>query len=154
MNDRSTLVLAYGNPAREDDGIGPAAAEYLESLELNGVTVDTDYQLAIEDALIVAEHDCTIFVDASMDGEEPYSFTRLNPEMEWAFTTHAVDPGAINALANTLFGTEKECYLLGIRGYSFTMFKEEMTEKASNNLNAAMNFLVSFIYRGNSRRMK
>ena len=145
MSSGSTLVLAYGNPAREDDGIGPAAAEYLENLSIHGVTVDADYQLSVEDALSVAEHDRSIFIDAAAEGDEPFFFSRIEPDNSRTFTTHAVEPPAVAALAEKLAGTEKECYLLGIRGYSFAMFKEEMTDNAQDNLRQAMDFLVPLL---------
>jgi hydrogenase maturation protease len=145
MNCGSTLVLAYGNPAREDDGIGPAAAEYLEKLSIEGVTVDVDYQLSIEDALAVTEHDRAIFIDAAAEGDAPFVFNRIEPDNSCTFTSHAVMPSGIAALAETLAGGKQECYLLGIRGYSFAMFKEEMTAEASHNLQQAMEFLVPIL---------
>ena len=51
---------------RLDDGLGPALADALEKLDLPGVSVDADYQLMIEDAAEVAEHDFAIFADAAV----------------------------------------------------------------------------------------
>lgn len=148
MADKSILIMGYGNPAREDDGLGPAAAEYIESLSLDGVTADANYQLSIEDAAEVAEHDCSVFVDAAVEGEEPFYFKRLTPDTVWQFTSHSVNPETVAALAKDLFGAGKECYLLGIRGYSFEMFKEGLTEKAAANLEKAKEFLVGFVQEG------
>src|SRR3989339_2081336 len=67
-NGKKILVICYGNPAREDDAIGPSIAEDLEKLNLSGIAVDSDYQLTVEDAALVAEHDVVIFVDASLEG--------------------------------------------------------------------------------------
>ena len=44
---RRILVIGYGNPGRRDDGLGPALAARLEALALPGVTVESDFQLAI-----------------------------------------------------------------------------------------------------------
>ncbi len=48
------LVIGFGNPAREDDGIGPAVADRLEESGIDGVVVDADYQLTVENAADVA----------------------------------------------------------------------------------------------------
>ncbi|MFC1561290.1 hydrogenase maturation protease, partial [Candidatus Latescibacterota bacterium] len=131
MTENSTknvLVLGYGNPARGDDGLGPAAAEAIEELEIDGVTVDSNYQLTVEDAAAVAEHDYAVFVDASMKGEEPFSFSRLSPKHKESFSSHSVEPETVLGLSKDLFNASTEAYILGIRGYSFDMFNETMTK--------------------------
>ena len=47
------LLIGFGNPARADDGLGPALAEEIESKNIPDVTVETDYQLTIEDSTIL-----------------------------------------------------------------------------------------------------
>ncbi len=142
---KKVLVIGFGNPAREDDGLGPAMAEYLEGLDLPGITVDSNYQLSIEDAAEVAEHDLAVFIDAAVEGEEPFSFQKLEPKEELSFSSHSVEPASVMALAGSLFGGDKEGYMLGIRGYSFEMFTEGLTDKARRNLNEAKEFLVGFL---------
>ena len=128
------LLIGFGNPAREDDGIGPAVAEIIENMQIEGVTVDSDYQLTVEDSAAVAEHDLVVFVDASLDCEEPFVFTKVTPRLEESFSSHSVEPEMVIALAEHLFRAKTEAYILGIRGYSFEMFTEEMTEKAVENI--------------------
>ena len=48
------LVIGYGNPGRMDDGLGPATIDELEKLAIDGVDLDADYQLTVEDAAAVA----------------------------------------------------------------------------------------------------
>lgn len=145
------LLLGYGNPAREDDGIGPAVAEEIERLGIDGVNVDANYQLTVEDAAVVAEHDSVIFVDASMEGEEPFTFSHLSPMRRDSFSTHSVSPETVLGLAHDLFDAKTEGYLLGIRGYSFAMFRETITPRAQENKRKAVEFLVSRL-RSNSLR--
>lgn len=147
MSGKNGLVLAYGNPVRGDDGIGFAAAEYLRASGLDGVTVDTDYQLSIEDALNVAEHDFTVFIDAALEGEEPYTFEEIEERETPAVFTHSLEPSRLMGLANNLFGNRRVGYQLGIRGYEFTMFTEGLTEKAKDNLNKAMEFITAFLHK-------
>ena len=147
--EKSVLVIGFGNPAREDDGLGPAAAGAVEELGLDGVTVDADYQLTVEDSAEVAGHDVVIFVDASTNGEEPYSFSELIPEKQESFSSHSVRPEAVLWLAKDLFNAGTEAYILGIRGYSFEMFKEEITKKALDNLEKAVHFLKDVLQSNN-----
>ena len=73
MNDRRALIIGYGNPGRQDDGLGPAIANTVASWALSNVTTDDPYQLNIEDAAALAEHELVVFVDASVDAPEPYA---------------------------------------------------------------------------------
>lgn len=145
MSGKCGLVLAFGNPVRGDDGIGPAAAEYLENSGLEGITVDCNYQLSLEDALEVAEHEFTVFIDAALEGEEPFTFSEVEERNDPAIFSHALEPSRVLGLANGLFNRERTGYLLGIRGYDFTMFSEGLTEKAQNNLKEAMEFITEFL---------
>ncbi|MGQ9662082.1 MAG: hydrogenase maturation protease [Kiritimatiellia bacterium] len=144
------LVIAYGNPARKDDGLGPALADALEKLKLPNLTLTTNYQLNVEDALTVAEHDVAIFADAAVVGREPYSFSRLEPvkAITPGYTSHTLEPADVLALARMLFGASAVCYTLAIRGYEFDEFGEELSPRAANNLAAALSFLISALRQG------
>ncbi|MFA6109046.1 MAG: hydrogenase maturation protease [Candidatus Latescibacterota bacterium] len=139
------LLLCYGNPGRLDDGLGAAFAEALEGLIPPGVEVEVDYQLTVEHAATAASHRYVVFVDAAVDGREPYSFRRLHPGREATFSTHSVEPEAVLAMAGELFGHEPEGYALGIRGYSFDAFGEELSVGARRNLTAALRFVLPLL---------
>lgn len=138
---RRILVIGFGNPGRCDDGLGPALAAWLEGRSLPGVTVDSDYQLTVEDADSVARHDVVVFADASVGGSEPFYFRRTQPHGTLGFSSHSVEPGEVLALAATLFDGTPEAYVLGIRGYAFNEFGEGLSGKASANLAAAAAFI-------------
>ncbi len=142
------LVIGFGNPAREDDGIGPAVADRIEESGIDGVVVDADYQLTVENAADVAEHQSVVFVDAAAEGRAPFSFRRVEPVREESLSTHSVSPGMVLALAGELFGAETKGYLLAVRGYSFGMFVEQMTQGALRNVDAAVEFLVRVLQTG------
>ncbi len=89
---KSVLVLGYGNPGRQDDGLGPAAAEAIAQLHVPGVRVEQNYLLNIEDAADAAEHDCVLFVDAAESGPEPYAVRKVVPADGMTFTSHIVKP--------------------------------------------------------------
>lgn len=86
------LVLGYGNPGREDDGLGAAAAAEIERMGWSNVTVCDNYQLGIEDVVDIAAADVVWFIDASRNGLEPYSIHKLDPMMDITFTSHIVSP--------------------------------------------------------------
>lgn len=149
MNGRGTkvLVLGFGNPGRLDDGLGPALAARVEALGLPGVTVDSAYQLMIEDAAQVAAHDVAVFVDAHLSCSPPFVFERLAPRLSASFSSHSVRPDAVLGLAHTLFRGRTEGYLLGIRGHVFNEFGERLSTEARANLDAAYDFLVTSLQR-------
>ncbi len=139
-------LMGYGNPGRLDDGLGPAFIEALEQTPLpDDVTVDSDYQLTVEDAKTVAEHKVTIFIDASVQGREPFFFRKISPRLALSFSSHSVDPENLLALATELFDASPECFALGIRGYEFNEFGETLSAAAQKNLAAALQFLRPLI---------
>ena len=136
------LLLCYGNPGRMDDGLGPAFAEALEPMAPPGVTIDVDYQLSVEQAAAVAEHEHIVFVDAAARRREPFSFVAVLPGSEMSFSTHSVEPGDVLAMAARFFGARPQGYALAIRGYEFNEFGECLSARATDNLTAALRFLV------------
>ncbi len=138
------LLYAYGNPGRQDDGLGDALAQMIEKENLPGITIDSNYQLNIEDAALVAEYDTAIFADASVNCTEPFEFSSIAPSKEIAFTTHAMSPQSVLALCEDVYKKSPPAYLLAIRGYEWEM-EEPMTEKAKKNLGAAFQFVLDFI---------
>ena len=139
------LVIGYGNPGRQDDGLGPALARFVEGLSLAGVTVDADYQLNVEDAAAVAEHDVVILADAAVAGPEPYAFIRIEPKPALSFTSHSLEPEALLAMARDLFGAQTRGYMLGIRGYNFNEFGETISGRARENLTSATDFIQAVL---------
>jgi len=136
------LVIGYGNPGRLDDGLGPALAEKISTLNLPNVSVDSDYQLNVEDAAQVAEHDLVILADASTDAEPPFTFTPLEGEKGGlSFSSHSVSAPQLLGMVEELFGKQPEAWVLAIRGYDFNEFGERLSAKAGQNLEAAVEFL-------------
>lgn len=146
---QGVLVLCYGNPGRLDDAIGAAFALALQQAVPEGVTVETDYQLSVEHALQIAEHQTVIFVDAAVSGPEPFAFRRVHPKFGASFTTHSIEPESLMGLARELFDADAQGYTLGIRGYDFDDFGECISPSARANLEAAVGFVLDLL--GNRR---
>lgn len=146
---KKVLLFGYGNPGRLDDGLGPAFAEAFEDRDLENVTVDADYQLTVEDAATVAEYDIAIFVDASVNGAEPFFFEKLEPKTSASFSSHSVEAGGILGLAQELFKATTVAYVLGIRGYEFNEFGQRLSDRAKDNLDKAIKFVDTALKKRN-----
>jgi len=143
--EKKILVIGYGNPGRLDDGLGPAFADAIESKNISGVTVDSDYQLTVEDSSSVSIHDIVIFADASVNGKEPFFLKKITPKKDISFTTHSIDPESVLGLAYDLFNAKTIGYVLGIRGYDFNEFGMVLSKKAKNNLAKAVEYISQLL---------
>ena len=136
------LVYGYGNPGRLDDGLGPALARELAERDPTGeLTVETGYQLQVEDAALLAGHDVVVFADADATCAAPFELRHLEPRAGLAFSTHSVAPEAVLALAREHFDCQASGFVLGIRGYEFDRFGEELSPGARRNLAAAADYM-------------
>lgn len=144
----SILLIGYGNPGRQDDGLGPAFADAVATLRLPHVTVETAWQLDVEYAVRLREHAITIFADAAQRDPAPFTFKPVRPAASVPFSTHHLPPNALVALARTLFPQRPRAYVLGIRGYQFGVFQEGLTAAAARNMQAALDYLTPFLRNG------
>lgn len=139
------LVYGYGNPGRQDDGLGIRLVEELENWSKDGYCVnirfDSNYQLNIEDAEVISHYDLVVFADASVEElPDGLALTYLTGENELAFTTHFASPGYIVHLCSKVFEKCPESYLLHIRGYEWE-FREGISGKAGVNLDKAVDLM-------------
>lgn len=143
------LIIGFGNPGRLDDGLGPAFAAAMEARDLPGVTVDSDYQLTVEDAVIVADHPVVLFADADVAGAEPFYIRSAEPAADsMTFSTHHISIEGVLALTRDMFHATPEAYVIGIRGYEFNEFGEWLSPKAQANLDAAIEHVTAAIESG------
>lgn len=139
------LVLGYGNPGRLDDGLGPALVQRMESLQLPEVYCDANYQLLVEDAATIAEHEVVVFVDADSGCAAPFWFGEVTPQRALSFSSHSVSAAAVLELAHGLLGGATRGYFLGIRGYQFNGFGEGLSAQAAANLKLALVMLCDVL---------
>ncbi len=130
------LVYGYGNPGRQDDGLGIAFVRELETMGIPGCAFDENYQLNVEDALTISRFPLVIFADASIQGGT-FSLSPLHPDREIGFTTHAMHPASVLALCNELYSAFPRCWLLALSGFEWEM-KEGLSERAAANLKLAV----------------
>jgi len=144
-----TLVYGFGNPGRQDDGIGNAMINRLQSWVKDNfimdVELESNYQLNIEDAEIISNYQRVIFIDASKENIKSCKLEKLKPaEKTIEFTMHAVSPSYLLYLSDELFHKKPECYLLSIKGENWEI-KEGISKNASMNIDKAELFLRSVL---------
>ena len=144
MKGNKIIVYGFGNPGRQDDGLGPAIISRLEKENIPDIKTECNYQLNIEDALLISGFKIAIFVDASINCEEPFSFHEIEQADEITFTTHSMTPQSVLALCNDLYNKNVESYILEIRGYEWEM-AEGLSLKAQENSGKAYSFLKNKI---------
>jgi hydrogenase maturation protease len=147
---KKILVYGYGNPGRQDDGIGARFVElideWIERDKIPGITTDCNYQLNIEDSALVADYDMVFFVDASVvENVENFKLEKVEPNNATIeFTMHAVSTAYVIDLCQKIYHKTPEAYVLHIKAYEFD-FVEAITPKALENLNAAFQFLKVYL---------
>lgn len=146
---QKTLIYGYGNPGREDDGLGARFIEQIEAWikenKTEGVSTDCNYQLNIEDSALISEYDCVYFVDASVAEIDNYMLESIKPnDARIEFTMHAVSVAYVVDLCRKIYGREPEAYVLHIRGYEWG-FAERLSPGAEKNLTEALDFLCNIL---------
>jgi len=140
---QKTLIYGYGNPGRQDDGLGVAFSELAESWlkenKLQHIAVDSNYQLNIEDAANISEYDLVIFADATKEEISSFTCTRVVPSPEVSFTMHAVTPAFVLDLCSKIYHKLPQTFLIHIKGYEWEL-KEGLTKQGNQNLTASFEF--------------
>ena len=149
----NVLLYGFGNPARGDDGLGPALAAAIDSLALPGVVVDANYQLTVEDAAEIAEYAVVVFVDAAAVGPAPFWFYRIDDASILSasaigWSSHSVSPTQVVSLARDLFQSSVPAYILAVRGYVFGDLDESLSPGAQANLAEAVLFASKALVEG------
>ena len=124
------LVIGYGNPLREDDGIGWTAVSEIAKWQIANcnLRVEQAHQLLPELADPISKVDVVIFVDASVKGE-PGQITRqaIKPTIGLltAFTHH-LDPAGLLTYAGALYDHVPRAYLFTVTAASLG-YKETLS---------------------------
>jgi len=136
-------VIGYGNPFRQDDGVGhvlaPQVAAWLEGRG-ETVTLHLDHQLLPEVAADLADAEMVLFVDASVSvvsSEVGYMFVPVVPDGgSESLNIHSFGPGWILRLAEELGHPLREAWMLSVSGVSFD-FDDALTPECVERVVAA-----------------
>ena len=119
-----TLILAYGNPLRGDDGIGPEAGERLRSIlhDSDDVEIRTMHQLTPELMEPISRAARVIFIDVC-EGAVPGAISQraIEPSTGATRFTHHATPQALLAGARALYGRAAEATMLTVAGAEFSL---------------------------------
>jgi hydrogenase maturation protease len=117
------LVYGIGNVGRQDDGLGWAFVDWLESTgRCSPATLHRGYQPVLEDAELVSRFARVLFVDATKDAEvADAALSRPEPAYDVPFSSHALTVPTVLATARLCFDAEPEAWLLALRGHSFDL---------------------------------
>ena len=141
MSSPRVVVLAWGNPSRGDDALGPEFLRRTETVApgaLDGFEFVTDFQLQPEHATDLDGRDLALFVDASSVLTSPIAFTEVQPQRGTTFTTHGMTPAAVLAAFHAAFGRKPPpAFQLAISGIDFEL-GAPMSEEAGRHLDAAL----------------
>ncbi|AGX87073.1 hydrogenase maturation protease [Candidatus Symbiobacter mobilis] len=138
------LVLAWGNPARGDDALGPSFLEALHNVlpQREQVELLEDFQLMPEHALDLLGRERVLFVDASATAAAPFTTRPLHAAQDASHTTHALSPEAVLQVYLTLQGhPAPPSTLLAIRGEQFEL-GQSLSPSAQAHLQAAVQWAV------------
>lgn len=135
---QGSLIYGIGNVGRQDDGLGWA---FVDLLETSGICPNAEkyrnYQLQLEDADLLSRMQRVLFVDATKDTNvTSFEIQRPAPMLDYTFTSHALSIPAVLATCQQCFDHLPDVYVLAIRGYEFDL-QIGLTPRAQQNLDEA-----------------
>lgn len=141
------LIYGYGNPGRQDDGLGVLFVEELEKWAKQGpldISFDSNYQLNAEDAYEASQYDLVIFADAAREQEDDFVFRGMCAGDKISFSTHSMSPESVLSLCAELYGKHPETYLMTIKGYEWEP-NAPVTDRAKQSLELAVKHVKTFL---------
>jgi hydrogenase maturation protease len=142
---KQLLLLGYGNPDREDDGVawhilraltlklGLAAPESYEDdfPELDRMDCAFHLQLTPEMAEEISAFKYACFVDAHTGNiPEPVRLIDVESEFQASPFTHHLTPQSLLSMCQTIYGKKPEAALLSVLGHRF-LFTRQLSEETA-----------------------
>jgi hydrogenase maturation protease len=131
---KGPLVVGVGNPLREDDGVGWRLAEALAE---EGARAQTCHQLLPELAAELGQVELVLFADARAEGPPGQVLFQALEASAAPGYSHHLDPAALLALVQALYGRCPEAHLLSVAGASFG-YREGLSPEVEAALPAAL----------------
>lgn len=151
-DQRSVVVIGYGNDLRGDDAAGMRVAAAVATWRIEGVRVVAVRQLTPELAEILAMARLAIFIDAcpiagstSDDCHAPQTNVRpltLDPSV--SSLGHTSDPCRLLALAQALYGAHPQAWLVAVPAKSFQL-GAALSPTAAAGVSAALHEIRTLI---------
>jgi len=150
---KNTILIGYGNPDREDDGVAwhilaalsarlgyPVPDLYRDGFEPQGKPIDLMFRLQLmpELAEIIAGYDRACFIDAHTGAvPEEVHVAQVDAQFQASPFTHHMTPETCLSIAKTLYGKSPEAVLVSVRGYQFG-FSHTLSPRTASLAQAAV----------------
>jgi hydrogenase maturation protease len=157
---KKTLILGYGNPDRQDDGVAwtivkdvagrlkvpPPTIFDTTVISPDGtLTLSVALQLLPEMAELISQYERVCFVDAHTGRvPEDLSIQDLGAEFQKSPFTHHLTPQTCLSLAKTLYRASPEARLVSVRGYEFG-FSNDLSTRTRMLAHQAVNHIVEWL---------
>lgn len=134
------LLIGIGNSGRGDDGLGWAFLDRLQDTGEFAGPCEYHYQLQVEDAERVSRAQHVVFVDASRETlPGGFAWRACRAERRFEFSTHALAPGAVLQLCESLYGRAPRADVLAIEGREWEL-GADLSAAAQRHLRDALQF--------------
>ena len=117
------LVIGYGSDLRGDDAAGRAVADAIDAMDLPGVVVRSQPQLAPELALDMAGRDVVVFVDADVDAQD-VTVASVDAAPGATVMTHHGDPAALLAMVPSVGDPPAAAFVVSIPAHDLGLGTE------------------------------
>jgi len=155
-----TLIVGYGNPDRQDDGVAwhilqalserlgrPTTNSWDEGIFPTGESPDLLFvlQLTPELAEIFAGFKRICFVDAHTGAvPEELHVSKIQPQYQKSPFTHHMTSATCLALTQSIYGNLPEAILLSIRGYEFG-FSHDLSSNTAELVQQAVQMIMEWL---------
>lgn len=159
---KNTLLIAYGNPDRQDDGVAWKVLEHLgqgfgitspfgeEAIyKRNDKTYHFVYMLQLLPELseIISKYEQVIFIDAHTENiTEEISITELSASYQRSPFTHHMTPQTCLELTRSIYKAEPKALMVSIRGYHFS-FEDHLSEQTARLVPLAVQKINNWLER-------
>ena len=156
---KKVLIIGYGNPDREDDGVAwhilraltekiglPSPASYEDEFPESAL-IDFAFhlQLTPEMAEDISTYKYVCFVDAHT-GNIPEVVRMIEVESEFQRSpfTHHLTPQSLLSMCEALYGKKPEAALLSVLGHRF-LFTRQLSEETAALVSEAVDLIWSWL---------
>jgi hydrogenase maturation protease len=156
---KKSLIIGYGNPDREDDGVawhilraltmklGLPSPESYEDEFPEFALIDFAFylQLTPEMAEDINDYEYVCFVDAHTGNiPEPVRLISVDSEFQRSPFTHHLTPQSLVSMCETLYGRRPDAALLSVLGHRF-LFTRQLSEETTALVPQAMDLIWEWL---------
>ena len=156
---KKLLLLGYGNPDREDDGVAwhilravtvhfglPSPQSYEDEFPVHERIDFAFYlQLTPEMAEDIIEYEHVCFVDAHTGNiPEPVRLIAVESEFQRSPFTHHLTPQSRVSMCETLYGRKPNAALLSVLGHQF-LFSRQLSEETAQLVPLAVTLILDWM---------